>query len=363
MSVERTFVGNAGVKLLALLLAWGLWFAVREDLDEVREARPRVVVIAAAGSGIEGESLVPRVSVKLKGPRHELDLFENTDRALVLPVRADDLTADQHSGTKVFTAEDILVPEPIRPGTVRVIEVEPDPVQVRLWRVERRDVPLAPPEFPGIEDLGVQVERRRWPQKAVVRAPTDQLGGLLVLKTGVDRDQLRRFVEAMGDAPRTTVTLPLSVIDTPTERLTIAEPTRLEVTADLVRNAEITVTLRLDVFDAAPVGGSGAPGGASGTDSGAFARSVTVMDPQKPWFVAGDPPKVNLALRGNPRSLASLGSAPAGGATALPVRVYVTTADLPAGASRGEVRVHASDLPPGVALANGDLTLTLEVSR
>lgn len=331
MSEKRSLFANWGVKLLALLLAWGIWYVVREDLDEPRDFSLPVAVQVAQGASLEGSVHEPAyVSVKVKGPRREVDLLAG-GKPLVAPVRADDLAVDQNTGTKAFRADDLALPEPMRPGSIRILEMEPDVVLVRLWRVARREVPLAPPEFPGTAELNVQVERRRWPQKAVVRAPADQLDSLLVLRTAVDRDQLRRFVEAMGDAPRTTVTLPLTLLDAGT--LSVLEPKPLEVTADLVRDGEATIKVPLAIL----------------RDAAAAPRALRVVDPERPWFQAGEPPLVTLELRGNPVALAAV--------TPQTVRAFLLESDLPAGATEGELRVHTSDLPSGVALAREDLLL------
>jgi hypothetical protein len=336
---ESRFTG-LGVKFLALLLAWGLWYAVREDLDETREFELPVVVRPAPGSNVDGEPLRPRAAGRIKGPRRELDLLLPSGRPLAIVTRPEDLTVDQHSGTHEYTASDLVLPDTIRAGTVRILDIEPEVFPVRLWRVERREVPLAPPEFPGAEETGVQVERKRWPQKAVVRAPLDQLGGLLVLRTAVDRDRLRQLVEAMGDAPRTTVTLPLSIIETPTDRLSVVEPRALEVTADLVRNAEVEVTVDLEVFRDV---------------EGSAPRLRVVADAARPWIAAGDRPKITLTLRGTPRALAAV--------SPKSFRAFLVASELPSGAERGELRLHTSDLPSGVVLAKESVTVAVEAAR
>jgi hypothetical protein len=329
-----------GVKALALLLAWGLWYAVREDLDETRDFELPIVVRPAPGSSVDGEPIRARVAGRVKGPRRELDLLIPSGKPLAIVTQNEHLTAEQFSGTRDFTTSELLLPEPIRPGTVRIVELDPDPVPVRLWRVERREVPLAPPEFPGADELGVQVERRRWPTKAVVRAPLEQLGSLLVLRTAVDREQLRRLVEAMGEAPRTTVTLPLTIVDTPTDRLAVVEPRSLEVTADLARNAEVDVTAELSIFSDA---------------NGTGPRLRIVADDAHPWVLPGDRPRIVLTLRGTPRAL--------GLVTPKSFRAFVVASEFPPVAERGELRVHISDLPSGVLLAKENLTVPVETVR
>lgn len=338
MTAGESAFGSSGVKLLALLLAWGIWFVVREDLEEPA-AMTTVVVRAPPGSNVEGEIVGGgAVSVKLKGARRDIEMIVGAQRPLVANLRAEDLAPDQYTGSRDFHADDLAFPEPVRPGSVRIVEMEPETLAVRLWRVERREIQLAPPEFPGTDELNVQVERKRWPPKVVVRAPSQQLKDVLVLRTTVDREQLRRHVEAMGDAARTTVTLPLALVDVPPGVLTVIEPRSLEATADLVRNVETTVTVRLSVL----------------RDVAAPARDLTIVDPRKPWFHAGDPPTITLALRGSPRAVASI---PPGS-----VRAFLLESELAVGANAGELRVRVADLPPGV-LPRDELLVPVRTAR
>lgn len=336
MSAERPFFGNWGVKLLALLLAWGVWYVVREDLDEPRDVRLRVVAQTPEGGSIDGEVQDDIVAVKVRGPRRDVEYLVN-EKQLLAPIRPDDLTVDQNTGTKILRAEELLLPEPLLPGAVRILEMTPSVVTVRLRRMERRPMTLRPPELRGIEDLNVVVERKRWPQKAVVRGPADQLG-TLALETAVEFDALRRAVEGMGDLPRATVTLPLTLLNAPSKNFTVIEPHVLEMTLDLVREASATVTVPLSLLD----------------DADGHARHLRLAG-ERPWIVAGDPPHVVLELRGSARSLAA-------GSTQT-VHAFVLASELPDGADEGELRLHTADLPPGASLARDDLVVPVRVVK
>lgn len=336
MSAERPFVRGWGMKLLALLLAWGVWYVVREDLDEPRDVRLHVVAQTVAGGAIDGEVQEDMVAVKIRGPRRDVEFLVN-EKQLIAPVRADDLTVDQNSGTKTLRAEDLLLPEALVPGSVRIVEMTPATVTVRLRRMERRPMTLRPPELRGIEDLNVQVERKRWPQKAVVRGPADQLG-TLALETAVEYDQLRRAVEAMGDATRATVTLPLTLLNAPSKNFTVIEPRVLEMSLDLVRESSATLTLPLAILQ----------------DANGPARRVRVSG-ERPWIVAGDPPQVVLELRGSSKSLAA--------ATPQSVRAFILASDLPDGADQGEVPLHTADLPAGAVLVRDDLVVPVQAVK
>jgi hypothetical protein len=337
MNVLRALFANAGMKLLALLLAWGLWFVVREDLDEVRDAVLRVSVRPVPGSNIDAAVENDQVTVRVRGPRRDVDQLVDVARELLVRVRPDDLNVDQLTAVRELGADDLLLPPPLPPDAVRIEEMSPETITVRLWRVERREVPVRTPEFPGLEDLNVSVERRSWPQKALVRGPADDLVKLPWLDSTVDREQLRRAVEAMGDSGRVSTSLPLLLTNAPTANFQVIEPRALEVRFDLVRSATLTVTVPLPLLD----------------DAGARPRRIRVAPGDRPGIVAGTPPQIALELRGPPKALATV--------TPESIRAFLLASELPADAKSGELRVHTSDLPAGVSLAREPLTVPVEV--
>lgn len=335
MSRARSRFGDWSVLVLSLVLAWGVWYAVREDLDEVREVELPIAVLVTPGGNVDGSLREGMVPVRVKGSRRDLDRLTSMTKPLLVPVRGDDLAVDQYTGTRAVHAEDLVLPEGYRSGNLRVLEILRDPptVTVYLWKVKTDKRSVAPPEFPGLKELSVEKDRPRWPREVLVRAPEADLNQIPVLRTTVDPEQLRRAVEAMGDSARTTVTLPLTILDAPTDGFTLLDPRTLEVTVDLVRNVGATVTLPLQVL----------------RSGGRDARRLRIGDPGKPWFLDGDPPAVKLELRGTPRALAEV--------TPERVRAFVLADELPADATEGDLRVHTSDLPAGVLLAESGLTV------
>lgn len=338
MRPARDLFRDTGVKLLALILAWGLWYVVRADMDEARALTLPVELRPVPGCGIEGEAQRSHVTVQLRGPRHDVELLMSGTRPLVVPIRATDLAADQMSGQREIGAEDFDLPEPISPGSVRIEEVRGEPLRVRLWRVESRSVPVRSPEFPGADDAGIQVERKSWPPKVLVRGPIDSLNALVWIDAHVDRETLRRAVLQMGDEPRMQVSLPLTLPDLEGGGFTLIEPRTVEVQAELVRSGGARLPVPIVLVE----------------DAGTTARTLRLVAAERA-YLAGDPPRVILDLRGTPRAVAS--------ASAASVRAYVHVGELPADADHGELRIHVSGLPPGVALANENLTVPVEVVR
>lgn len=341
MNFLHAIFRNPVPKLLSLLLAWGLWYVIREDLEDTRDATLSVVVEAQNGCDLDGVVTTPRVAVKLKGPRREVEEVASGVHALIAPLAAGDLGVDRHSGVREFRADDLRLPTPLRPGVVRIVEMDPEVVRVLVRRVESRTIPLAPPEFPGAAEAHVVVETKRRPSEVVVRGPVEHLRTILELRTSVGRDQLRRAAEAMGDAARTTVTLALTIDPAQRPFVTLLEPREIDVVVDLVRTQESEVNLPLAIYrDATP---------------GTQTRRLVFTELNKAWLVSRDPPRIQLKVRGSPRSLANLRPET--------LRAFVLESELPADATFGDLRVHTSDLPPGVTLDRDDYTVSVEVAR
>lgn len=341
MTVLRSLFRNWGAKLLSLALAWGLWYAIREDLEDVRQATLAVEAQAPQGSDLDGVVLSPRVAVTLKGPRREVDELASGAHPLLAPLSDGDLAVDQHSRIRDFRAEDLLPASPLRAGVVRIVEMEPKVVRVQVRRLESRTVPLAPPEFAGAADAHVVVELKRRPAEALVRGPVEQLRSVVELRTTVAREHLRRAVEAMGDAGRTTVTLPLTVDPTQKPFVTILEPRELDVTVDLVRVHEIEVQMPLSIYRER---GPESPEGA--------ARRLQFAEINRPCLVSRSPPRIVVKLRGSPRALSSVRPDA--------LRAFVLEEELPPDATFGDLRIHLSDLPPGVTLDRDDYAVSVE---
>lgn len=339
MTAGRLVTENWGLKLLALLLAWGIWFVLRGDLEERQDATVRVTLDLPPG--IDGEPLPASVAVRLHGHRRDLDAFLRGVPSMRVRVETADLAVDQTSATRVVEPRELVPLEPFGAHAVRVAEfADRAGLRLRLWRVEARTIQLAQPLFPGIEDLPVRVERPSWPTQATVEGPVEELARILALRTTVDRDQLRQFAASAGDAPRTSVTLPLTIADVPSDRLRVLSPVpaKFAVTADLVRAASRTIEVPLLVL---------AEGGP--------ARPLRLEAPGRAWFLAGDPPRISLELRGSPRALESI--------VPEQVRAFVLASELAPGADAGDLRVHVADLPAGVAPALEDLRVSVRTQR
>ena len=341
MTAFRAFFRNWGAKLLSLVLAWGIWYAVREDLEDERQATVPVIAEAPPGSDLDGVVLTSRVAVTIKGPRREVDEMASGSHPLVAPLTADDLASDELSKFRDFRAEDLHVASPLRPGVVRIVEMEPRLVRVQVRRLESRTVPLSPPDFPGANDVHVGVVIKRRSEEALVRGPVEHLRSILELKTAVARDAFRRAVESMGDSGHTTVTLPLTVDASQKSFVTLLEPREPEVTVDLVRLQDKEVEVPLSIFR------DRGPGSADGP-----ARRLQFAEINRPCLVSRHPPRVLFKLRGSPKSLAAV--------RAETLRAFVLEEELSPELAFGDLRVHMSDLPQGVTLDREDYFVSVE---
>lgn len=345
MNLLRATVANPGLKLLSLLLAWGLWYVVREGLEDVVPANLRVAADAADpsvdgagvdGVGVDGEVLHPAVFVKLKGTQREIELVTRGDQPLAAPIAPSDLAADELAREKEFRAEDLVLPLP--GGRVRIVEMEPEVVRVRVRRIERREIALAPPAFPGAGEMRVQIQLRKSPDRVWVRAASEHLRSNLDLRTVVPRADLQRAVASMGDSAKVTATFQLQVDPAQAAIMQVLDPRELVCTAEIGRFDEEILTV--------PVAILSAPGDGEG-------RRITVAEANHPWVFAGPPPQVKLVLRGS-RAALDL-------ALARPPRAFLLAAEVPSdGSARSataDVPLHVADLPPGVSLDREDATV------
>lgn len=339
MRLFRLLVAHPGLKLFSLVLAWGLWYAVREDLDETRTVTLRVEADPGSDAGVDGQVLTDSVEVRIKGSRREVELLANGLRPLRAPIASGDLAVDQYSGTKAFRASELRFPAPVAANAVRIVEMEPQKVDVRVRRIQQRDLPLAPPIFPPAEETRVRIETRKLPERVWVRAPAEHLRTLIDVKTVVDREQLLGLISRMDDSVRTTATVQLHIDASQADLLELIEPRTLEAVIELVRVDEQTIVVPLVVLQP------------RGQDS----VTMTVAAQNKPWVFVGPEPAVNLTLRGSRENLAAVDSRR--------IRAFLLATDLPPEGNLADIPVHVADLPQGVALDRTDYTVTVEFAR
>jgi hypothetical protein len=337
---HRMIFSDVGLFGLAVMFAWAIWYTVREDLNETQRRQIQLVVEA------EGDlDVTPRtqaISVTVQGTRRAVDAVRSmASPRVVHRLTAADLPPGTDETRHDFGKDDLDFAEAFGSEALTVIDMQPQTVSVKLFRVMVQPVSVHPPEFAGAAELGLKLQVTKYTNEAKVRGPVSVLRNYREIRTVVERRQLAAIAEGLRDSPKTIVRLPLSIHPSQRDLFTLEEPAELFAEVELSRLAEQEVTLPIAIYDTA---GSGKRAN----------RRLQFAELNKSHFLPGDPPRVRLALTGVP---AALGSLPAAG-----LRAFVLADDLPEDRRNGDIPVHVADLPPGVALAK-DYTVYVEEVR
>jgi hypothetical protein len=215
-------------------------------------------------------------------------------------------------------------------AALTVVDMKPALVGVRLYRVETQEKTVAPPEFQGVADLSLRHALQSYTNTAKVRGAVSVLSTFREIKTFVSKAQLMAFAETLRESPKSNSRLVLEIDPKQRDLFKLVEPPELSARVELSRVAEQELVLPVRILGEAD-------------RPGARVRRVQFAELNKPCFIRGDPPRVKLQFTGVPSALAALVMSKA--------RAFVLAADLPVDQRNGDVPIHVSDLPAGVALA------------
>jgi YbbR domain-containing protein len=201
---------NAGLKLIALLLAFVVWFAVsaprRERSSERRFAAPLSLV------GLPREFVITTpvpetISVRLRG--RASDLRSLSSSSLEVPL---DLTWIQQAGDLTIT----LRPQAVHtPPDIEVVAIDPNKVRFHLEHLRQRAVPIRP-FLIGQPPPGYLIgDATVLPDRALVSGPSSQI--LAMSEVGTERiimtGRTATFVQnvaVVSDSPLVRVVAPLT---------------------------------------------------------------------------------------------------------------------------------------------------------
>jgi hypothetical protein len=269
--------------------------------------------------------------IVVRGSRGAVDAFLALHSPrIVRHITSADLPAGVDETRRDFGKDDFDPGETLGAAGLTVVDMEPPVVGVRLQRVEVQEKTVAPPEFPAAADVSLRHVLQSYTNTAKVVGAVSVLSTFREIRTYVSKEQLQAFAESLRDAPKSTARLVLEIDPSQRDLFKLVEPTELTARVELSRVAEQELVLPIRVLDEAD-------------RTGARARRVQFAELNKPCFVRGDPPRVKLQVTGVPSALAAL-------AQSRP-RAFVFAGDLPVDQRNGDVPVHVSDLPAGVALA------------
>jgi len=174
--LRKIFLEDWGLKLLALLIAIGLWVAV-SGLSTPTIKRFTVPLVPSVPNNTEvTNQLISDVDIVVTGDKRELERMNRSDLTAVL-----DLT-DVPQGDRVV----LLSPENVfvnLPQGMKLTEVQPNRIAVTLEAVEEKDV-VVEPQTVGQPAEGYEVYYSTTvPARIRVRAPASVIKGMNSLST------------------------------------------------------------------------------------------------------------------------------------------------------------------------------------
>jgi hypothetical protein len=338
--LARAILSDVGLVGLAVVFGWTIWFSVREDLNETQ--RTAVQVIIESEPGLEVTPRTQTVHIEFQGARRAIDALRATQTPrIVRRLTLSDLPADANETRRDFGKDDFDFKQSLGVGALAVLDMDPPVISVKVFRVVKLEMSVAPPEFQGAAELGLKHVLQGYTNKAFVQGRVSVLSTFREIRTFVSREQLQGFAESLRDSPKTLARLVLEVHPSQKELFTLVEPSELSARVELSRVAEQEIVVPVRLF----------------ADAGTKARPIRRLqfaELNKPHFVAGDPPKVRVLVTGVPSALSAL--------AASKVHAYVLESDLPGDQRNGEVPLHIADMPPGIALTQ-DYGVYVEESR
>lgn len=258
---------NLGLKVVALLLAVALWLVIREQVTDVQSEKLPVRVQFAADADsflwepvdADGEPVdALAIDVKLEGAASDLSAFRRLPEDARSPIALLDpatFVAKSSSDQVEIRVRDLVMPGPIREGSVRINGAEPDSVRIK-WRriVDKTDAAVHPqvewsePKSRMLARDGIELVVKP-PPTVHVRGPLDKLrsvvdgGPVRVMLTDAAIDDL---VQRLGNDP---------LFEDPSVAATLTEAFEgvevlggpLEVRVRLSQRAENTVDLPLRI--------------------------------------------------------------------------------------------------------------------
>ncbi len=171
--VVGMFTRNLGAKIAALVLAWLVWFTVRQDITgEYLDRRARIHPILDDGLMLVQKPPEP-VTVKWVGPSSRVRELQSRDFTEVqLRVRRNDLTGNR--GTFLFSVDQGNLGHPYG-NEVRIDEIEPGPITLKVAVRAVRTLPVRPPEVRGLPVEWTVKDLKLLTTQVTVTGPRDVL--------------------------------------------------------------------------------------------------------------------------------------------------------------------------------------------
>jgi YbbR domain-containing protein len=179
---------NFGLKVLALVIAVGLWLAGHRDIERSIEVPVEFRNIPSDLMVIDNR--IDYVVVRLTGPRTLVSTINSDELKLALDL----------NGAKPGSSSYPLGPNAFSlPRGVQVARITPPVISLRLEPVAKRSLPVTV-RFSGKPPFGYVVSGTVVvPEFATVQGPADEVRRLLTLETvAIDLDEIRGTIKRMA---------------------------------------------------------------------------------------------------------------------------------------------------------------------
>jgi hypothetical protein len=345
---------NFGLKVLALGMAWAVWFMVSQSLSDEQPVAMQLRISVDDASAVKAALIDPpapltTVTITVAGPAREVEVFQSVaSRAeAIIQVGREYYPTDMEKQAE-FRLEDVQVPNLADFPGLRAVAMDPKVIRLNVERMEERDnVPVERPLLPELLSETVVTRIVTWDTVAHIRASAKHLAKRLAsIETSVDPQVLLQLAGSLGDAPVITEEVPLVIDPLQAPLFELVEPKRLTVRLELrqMEDEAFTVPVRI-LYDAV----ESEPRRlrfSQGNDLDPVLRDI-----YQPG-VDGAPPTLRLVLEGSPANLASVDPAE--------LVVFVLAGDVPADEVLANVRIRIAGLPLGVRIKQ---PITLAVER
>ena len=344
---------NLGLKLLALVMAWAVWFMTREGLTEERVIWMDIKVVVVQGEDEVVARATPEgVKITVTGTARAVADFDGlVSPVAVLQVKPEHFPpTGEWNTTETFVLRDLQLPESFDRTALRAKTMDPNVIEVKIDRIEVREFPVEAPPVPTVAGSVVKILQPT--TTATVRgtmANLESLGGSI--KTTINRETVVSMVKAMGSEHTTSQRIELDI--DPVQQaffhlLELVEPDSLAARVKVSNVVTKGFTVPVRIFYSSVMTAD------SASRTLRFAP-VNLLNEPLNWNEgeAGGLPTMSLRLRGSPVSMAKVDR------TAL--IAFVIADDMPA-EDVAPLKLHVDGLPVGVS-TEGDVFIHVQIDR
>lgn len=346
---------NFGLKVLALGMAWAVWFMVTQSLNDVKPARIALDLRVADPSAVSVTltdppelASSPAVTIRVSGPARTVADFlrVSPDLAARFEIGPDLYPADNED-YRELSLEDLVIPGLDDFPALRAVDMQPEQIRVRIERMEVRDTPVKKPDFeaPGT----VEVKVVTWDTMVKARASAKHFAQRLAsIRTTIDSSKLETMAAALGEAPSRTDDVALTIDPIQASLFELVDRDHITARIELRQLESAAVTVPLQIFRVAD--------DTAHEDRPLRFSPLNAVDPRLEGIYEpgadGAPPRLQLVLEGSPGAIAAVDPAQ--------IKVFVLADEMPADKVLDTLTVHIAGLPAGIRVRT---QIALQVER